>query len=662
MIYSLTIGLSAFLLFLVQPLISKMLLPHFGGGASIWITSLVFFQLSLLIGYGLTHVLVRRIGIRRHMLVMVSLLFLSMFYLPVSPAMPSSGDNPPAFQLFLVLASSVGVPYLLLATTSPALQYWIANDTRTVHHSPYVQYGVSNLGSLAGLLIYPFVVERYLTNSGQSWLWTGFYLGYTTLLATAIVLYLMYNRRPVLPGITNRIELTHNLRLRWIFLAMVPSALLVVITHFLTVDLANLPLLWVIPLSLYLLTFIICFLFPVISVPGNLRTLVGVGSILLLLIAAGGYYEFSFGFKIIAALSCLFCVCMIFHGDLERSKPHKEDLTDFYLQLAAGGSLGGILAAVIAPIMFDSTFEFYVVIIVAVYYIIVSRFSMQKLTVWLFRGATMTSFAMSYVMQETGFTGKTLYQTRTFYSTYAVRTSADPYTTRSLVAGTHVHGRQFSEEPLEHLPIAYYHEGTGVPDLFETENPSRIAVVGLGIGTVVEFGDENDTFDLFELDPAVIDIANRFFSVLPESDSTLHYHVGDARIKMRERPANIYDLIVMDVFTSGSIPVHLATLEAIEELLQHLKSDGVIAYHISNQHVDLLPVLNAIAHELDLAILYHESAGDPSMHKFPAVWVSLAPDPSALEPLAEDFSHWKAPPDDKILWRDEFSNLWSVIR
>lgn len=661
MVYPLTICLSAFLLFLVQPLISKMLLPQFGGGASIWITSLVFFQASLLIGYGFTHVSVRRLGIRRHMYITAALLVISLAFLPVAASSPLSIEAPPALKLLLVLATSIGIPYLILATTSPTLQYWIANDNRTRHASPYIQYGVSNLGSMAGLLAYPFVLERYFTNATQSWLWTVLYLGFAGLMAATIFLFVKHNRFHVPDAPMSRLDLTHNLRLRWIFQAMVPSALLVVITHYLTLDLANLPLLWVIPLSLYLLTFIICFLFPVVSVPRDTRTLIGVVSILFLLITTHGNFEFDFGTKLFAALTCLFCVCMIFHGDLERGKPHKQDLTDFYLQLAAGGSLGSIVAAVIAPLIFDSTFEFYVVLVIALYYIVVSRHAMAESARWLLRGGIAVAIVISFLMQETGLGGNTIHQARSFYSTYAVRAANDPYPLRRLVAGTHVHGEQFVAGPREHEPIAYYHHGTGVPDLFESD-PSRVAVVGLGIGTVVDFGNEDDTFDLFELDPVVIDIANRFFTVLPESDAQLRYHVGDARINMREMPLDTYDLVIMDTFTSGSIPMHLVTLEAVKEILGRTKSEGVVAYHISNKHVDLLPVLNAVANELDLGILYHESLGDRAGHEFPAVWVALTSNPATCAELAAMDKRWRVPPDDKVLWRDQFSNLWSVVR
>lgn len=659
--YSITIGLSAFLLFLVQPLISKMLLPVLGGGASIWITSLVFFQAMLLAGYGITHLLVRRLGLRRHLYFTATLLLLSLAWLPVGPETRLT-DNVPTLDLFLLLTMSIGLPYFTLATTSPTLQYWIAHDTRTADQSPYIQYGISNLGSLGGLLIYPFVLERYLENSTQSGAWTVLYVFFVLLMAHTIFVFTRHNGLRVPDEPRESLHLTHNLRLRWVFQAMVPSALLIVITHHLTLDVVNFPLLWVAPLCLYLLTFIICFLFPQVSRPGDIRTGAGVASILFLLFANHPVTDASWEVKIAAALACMFCIGIIFHGDLERDKPHKQDLTDFYLQLAAGGTLGGIAGAIVAPLLFNSTFEFYVVPMIALYYMVVTRFSMQPIVKWLFRSAVMASLLVSWFIHETTLLGETIFQTRTFYSTYAVRQSEhEGYRVRRLVAGTHVHGQQFYEGPLEHEPLAYYHRSTGVAQLFELLEPSRVAVVGLGIGAVVEYGHPRDRFDLFELDEAVINIANEYFTVLPEATPELRYFIGDGRIKMRQIPAETYDLVVMDSFTSGSIPAHLITVEAIGEILARTSKGGVIAYHISNRHVNLLPVLNGIAENLGLGIRVHQASDGRIPEGYPATWVALAKDSDLLEALNAS-AGWHIPPDRKVVWTDQFSNIWSVLR
>ncbi|MDZ7684998.1 MAG: hypothetical protein U5O39_08315 [Gammaproteobacteria bacterium] len=367
MLYTLTIGLSAFLLFLVQPLVSKIILPWFGGGASIWITSLVFFQTMLLAGYGGTHLLVRLLGLRRHLVFTAGLLIVSVAFLPVHVDVTLGRELPPSPSLLLILLASVGIPYFLLATTSPTLQYWIANDRRTTHRNPYIEYGFSNLGSMLGLLAYPFALELYFDTTSQSWFWTGLYGVYGLLLATTIGMF--WPEIAAAPSERPLSDLSGALHLRWLFLAMIPSALLLVTTHYLTIDVVNLPLLWVAPLCTYLLTFILCFLKPGLAAPTPWRTAAGAFTILGLVIANYGAFEFGFGTKIFWALACLFVVGMICHGDLERAKPHKRDLTAFYLQVSAGGAAGSILIGIIAPLVFDTTFEFYLVLIVALYYV-----------------------------------------------------------------------------------------------------------------------------------------------------------------------------------------------------------------------------------------------------------------------------------------------------
>lgn len=660
MLYTLTIGLSAFLLFLVQPLISKMLLPSFGGGASTWITSLVFFQAVLLAGYGTTHLVVKQFGLRRHLAFSLAILLASLLFLPVSASLNFGAEQPPAIRLFMLLFMSVGVPYFVLSTMSPTIQYWIANDVRTHTQNPYVQYGVSNLGSLGGLLAYPFLVEPFLTNSQQSWTWTTIYLGFACMLASCVILFAKHNRSAPVAVDHPDVDLDTTPRLRWLFLAMLPSALLLVTTHHLTLDVVNLPLLWIAPLCVYLVTFILCFLFPRLSRPTTARALIGVCAVLFLMVANHGFYDFGFEVKIAAGLTCLFVVGMIFHGDLERAKPHKNDLTGFYLQVAAGGCLGSIFAGVLAPLVFKSTFEFYVVAVVALYYVVVSAYQLRRGATLLFRASIILAILASFVRQETTLDSETVFRARSFYSTYAVREPADFPGVRRLVAGTHVHGVELIDNPL--TPLSYYHEKTGVSHMFEMTNPARIGAIGLGIGSVVAFGEAGDEFDLYELDPIVVELAKNQFDVLGQSRAELNYFVGDGRLQIRQAPEHVYDMLILDAFTSGSIPMHLVTLEAIDELLAKLKADGTILYHISNSHIDLLPVLNAIADELDISILYHQSSGEDRLNHFPTRWVVMTPDSELAGRILEEDRGWRPPPIDKQLWRDEFSNIWSVLK
>lgn len=663
MIYTATIGLSALLLFLVQPYISKSLLPMFGGGASIWVTSMVFFQTGLLLGYGATHLSIRWFGIKVHLLLIAGMVLLSAAFLPIGVAGMVAGTVagvnadwlPASARLFLTLAISVGIPYIVLASTSPTLQYCIASDESQKDANPYIQYGVSNLGSLVGLLIFPFLLEPSLRHSQISGLWTSFYLMYALLLCTVIVLYFRSSKLAP-PQKVLRETGGASLSTRWLFLAAVPSALLVVTTHYLTLDIANLPLLWIAPLCLYLLTFIICFLFPAVSRPGPVRILMGLIGVGLLV---SSQWVPELNQKVALALLGLFLVCMIFHGDLERAKPPKLSLTGYYLQVAAGGCLGSILAAIVAPLLFDSLFEFYVVALVAVYYLISNGLAMGGAVKWMFRGAVITSLSISYLVNESTISGETVERSRSFYSTYAVR-EADGF--RRLVVGTHVHGSQYLDALREHVPLDYYHDGTAVRFLFEKMKPEHVGVVGLGIGSMVEFGDAGTQMDLYELDPEVVRIANEYFSILKDSSAALNIIVGDGRLRWREVENDTYDVMFLDAFSSGTIPTHLMTIEAVEELRQIVKADGVIAYHVSNHHIDLLPVLYGIADELNLGVLSHIARPDLSNHRFPASWVLLSDNRELLAELREEYDGWQPPPASRLVWTDDFSNIWSVMR
>ncbi|MDA0272840.1 MAG: fused MFS/spermidine synthase [Proteobacteria bacterium] len=655
MIYTATIGLSALLLFLVQPYVSKMLLPMFGGGASIWVTSMVFFQIGLLIGYGATHLVIRRFGIRIHLRFLLGMVLLSIVFLPISVSGMSAQWLPPSATLFLTLAVSVGVPYFILASTSPTLQYCIASDQSQQNANPYVQYGVSNLGSLAGLLIFPFLLEPSLRHSQIAGLWSAFYVVYALLITGVAYVYLKANHTN--PETNTRVETQGStLSARWLFLAAVPSALLVVTTHYLTLDIANLPLLWVAPLSLYLLTFIICFLFPAVSRPTTLRVLVGLAGVALLV---SSKWAFLLETKVGLSLLGLFFVCMIFHGDLERAKPPKLALTGYYLQVAAGGCLGSILAAIVAPVIFDSLFEFRVVALVAVYYVIANGMRISNALTWLLRGALLTSLTISYLVNESTLTGETVERSRSFYSTYAVR-EADGM--RRLVVGTHIHGSQYMDPERKHIPTDYYHDGTAVSHVFDMLKPETVGIVGLGIGSMVEYGNAGMQIDLYELDPEAIRLAWESFTILEDSSADLNIIKGDGRQRWREKDANTYDVMFLDAFSSGTIPTHLITVEAMMKLRHIVKDDGLIAYHVSNQHIDLIPVLYGIAEQLDLGIISHLAESDIDNDRFPAAWVLISGNHALLAEFQQKYHGWQNPPANRLVWTDDFSNIWSVLR
>ncbi|MEE8484400.1 MAG: fused MFS/spermidine synthase [Nitrospinota bacterium] len=671
--YTFTIGLSAFLLFQIQPMAGKIMLPYFGGGASVWLTSIVFFQLLLLCGYSSSHFVANRLGPGKHLLYQAGITVLSLYFLSIQIRgdLFTSDALPPAFRILLILTASVGLPYFVLSTTSPVLQHWMARDEGIAHRNPYVQYAVSNAGSLAGLLSYPFYIEPNFVTGRQTAIWSGGYYLYIVFVFICMAIFAKRNILDSSPqttdGETDGAQITSADRHDWIIQAAIPSAALMVVTHYLTLDVVNFPLLWVLPLSLYLVSFVIVFTFPGISKPGSLRTLLTLLPILLMMLATKSGLAFPLYLKIGTALLFLFAVCMFFHGDLERGKPEKKKLTHFYAYLALGGCLGSIFAGILAPLIFKSTFEFYLVIIASLYYIVlVNMQAGDKRFKTAFKTLILALAVYSYMVYEQGWTSETHYQSRSFYSTYRVvdrpEEEGKSKAVRELVAGTHIHGGQLLDGDGVPIPIIYYHEESGVGLAFSRIGGIRdVGAVGLGAGIIAAYGKENQRFDFFEIDQAVVDIARGHFDYLKKSAATVRTIVGDARLNLRKIPDNSYDLLVMDAFSSGSIPTHLLTVESVNELLRVLRDDGIILYHISNRYLDLAPVLNGNAEKLGLHIKRHVSPEYSYLHKYSATWVALAANRRAFDDLTANDPTWFTPSDEKIYWTDDFSNIWSVI-
>jgi len=448
---------------------------------------------------------------------------------------------------------------------------------------------------------------------------------------------------------------------------MIPCASLVVFTNYMTVDIANFPLLWVIPLCVYLISFIICFLWPAVSRPGPIRTVSVFVPVVVMSFILFGNLKAGLVWKILVSLVSLFATCMFFHGNLEQSKPEPKNLTSFYLYLSMGGCLGGILAGIVAPMMFSSIVEFHMVIIASFFfmlwpYVLKTR---KKIRI-LFQTATWILLAATYLGQEVFLPPALVLQARSFYGTYYVvdfpAISGKQVAHRLLYMGTTNHGGQARDLENKLYPIAYYHEYTGVgKSLLKIPELKNIGMVGLGTGVLALYGKKGQHFDFFEIDPIVVDIAKQRFDNLNASAADIRYFVGDARITLRKMPKNHYDMLVMDAFSSGAIPTHLLTLEAMQELLETLKVDGVILYHISSRYLNLLPVLECNARKLGLFIKINENPPIESSLKLSAKWVVLTKSKRKLNMLVLDDPTWKTPPDDEICWTDESSNIWSVI-
>ncbi len=674
MLQVLTIGLSAFLIFNLQPMISKIILPFFGGSSYIWITCLIFFQSLLLAGYATSHFIAKNTTLAKQVVFYALLIILSLLLIPIQIRFIHT-DSSPVAAILMLLFVSAGLPYFLLSTTSPTVQHWIVAEKKDRERNPYVQYAVSNAGSLAGLLSYPFVIEPLLSNSRQTKLWSWGYILYTLLLVSCLIRYISASRN-IAPAVSSNPGSYHDqhfkkiaaqTKIKWLYQAMIPCASLVVFTNYMTVDIANFPLLWVLPLCVYLISFIICFLWPAVSRPGSIRTLSLLFPVIVMSIILFGNLKVGLVWKILVSLVSLFAVCIFFHGNLEQSKPEPKNLTSFYLYLSMGGCLGGILAGIAAPMMFSSIVEFHMVIIASFFFMLWPYVAKARKKIRIvFQAALWLLVAATYLSQEVFLPPSLVLQDRSFYGTYRVvdyQAISDKHLThRILYMGTTNHGGQARDSENNLYPIAYYHEHTGVgKSLLKIPNLKNIGMVGLGTGVLSLYGKKGQHFDFFEIDPIVVNIAKQCFDNLKSSAADIRYFIGDARITLRERPKNHYDMLVMDAFSSGAIPTHLLTFEAIQELLEILKTDGVILYHISSRYLNLLPVLECNARKLGLLIKINENPPIKTSLKLSAKWVALTKSKRKLNMLAQGDPNWKTPTDDEICWTDESSNIWSII-
>jgi hypothetical protein len=611
-LYALTIFVSAFLLFQVQPMIAKIILPKMGGTASVWLISLLFFQSALMLGYGYAHFLSSRLSPRqqrRAHLILLVLSFLSLRLLPRASQLSISGYSPET-RVLLLLASTVGSPYFLLSATSPLLQAWYTQAFET--RVPYRLYALSNAGSLLALLSYPIFIEPLLSNSHQVIGWSAAYPVFGVLCAVTA-----FCSRP--SGSKQRVELSTELGCKrqalWIALAACGSALLLAITNHISQNIAPVPLLWIIPLTLYLLTFILCF------EGHNLywRT----SYLRLLAVALGGMTcalssDFSnLPVRVLVPLFCggLFVCCMVCHGELSRMKPAPDHLTAFYLMIAFGSVLGALFVALLAPHIFSGFYELPITLGVCTVLVLLilhndsnspfyrARWSAAWMGVLCLAGTILVGLYRDIRGQAAG----TRTMVRNFYGVLRVRDqeieldSGDdsdqapailPY--RRLINGTITHGLQCLSADLRDQPTTYYSRNSGVGLALEAARNGgalRVGAVGLGAGTIAAYGRPGDQFTFYEINPLVVQIANQQFSFLRDSAAQVTTLLGDARLTLQSQPPQNYDLLVVDAFSGDAIPIHLLTQEAFGLYFLQLKPDGLLLVHVSNKHLDLPPVV-----------------------------------------------------------------------
>lgn len=709
-LYAVTIFLGAFLLFQIQPLISKTILPWFGGSAGVWTTCMLFFQLLLFLGYAYAHYTTTHLSPRNQGILHAGLLILALVLLQVRPGeqWQPVGDADPIMGILLLLVVHVGLPFFLLSATSPLIQVWWDSAAGT----PYKLYALSNAGSLLALATYPFVFERLIPLSTQAVVWSVLFLAQVILLIATGRMFWWSGRefqqeRKQRPA--DKIPLSR--RLLWIGLAAAGSIMLLATTSHISHDVAVVPLLWIMPLSLYLLTFIICFsgwrvprwtfIFLMLGVTGYLAFDMA-GAIVWInedskvsLVEVTGLVTNYIGALFIYLLA-MFACCMVCHGELWRQKPESSQLTSFYLYIALGGALGGVGCGILAPLFFPAYWELSIGIALVWALLIASllttysmsdprplvRYSLMALIL----GFGLICF--TFIHGALSVPNNQIDRLRNFYGVLNVEywkqeSAEDDFIW--LVNGLVAHGKQYTDTAKRNQPTMYYCEDSGVGMALEQTSgldKRRIGVVGVGVGTVAAYGKPTDYFRFYELNPDVIHLARKHFHYLTDLDDAQIENelvMGDARNSLqrelnKDQPQE-FDVLVLDAFNSDSVPLHLLTKEMFDIYLPHIRNEegrqGIIAVHISNNYLDLLPIMQAIANEFKLDMIRVESDRDESRLANISTWVLLS-QPGGLEKIKKAYKDQTlsngnlkiTTPDVKPLdaFTDDFINLPSLLK
>lgn len=676
--FALTVFGCAFLLFQVQPLLGRFILPWFGGSAAVWTTCLLFFQVLLLGGYAYAHGVSAWVPPRRQAQAHGVLLVVAALTLPIIPseAWQPQPEGSPTARVLLLLLATVGLPGFVLTASGPLLQKWHAELAPA--RPAYRLYSLSNAGSLLALLSYPVLFEPAWTRAQQAWAWSGAFVLFALLCGwCAWGVFRAETARPSsAPEEASEAEpiprppVTHVLL--WVALTACASALLMAVTNAVCYDLAAIPLFWVVPLSIYLLSFVLCF-----DSPRQYRRTLYLA---LFVASVWGVSEFvgtadaPLMRQLPVYLGMLFTGCMVCHGETYRLRPHPRYLTGFYLSIALGGALGGIFVALVAPVVFDGYYELYwamAATAVAVWLAIrpdARRPGYEPWRTWLWAAGATTVAGLCLMVFETadavaGEEGRVA-ATRGFYGALAVHDLDDEdgrY--RELRHGSIVHGIQILDAARSKVATTYYGVGSGigwVMRALSVQGERRVALVGLGAGTLAAYGRPGDLFRFYELSPDVARVADEHFTFLDESEAEVEVVLGDARLSLAAEEPQGYHLIVLDAFNGDAIPVHLLTKEAFDEYRRHLLPGGVIAVHISNRYVDLKPVVHGAADHIGMAttvVVDRNEGGDWWVQ--PSTWVLVGGITSSNSRAGNGRPGAAQPPTR--LWTDDRSSVFGIL-
>lgn len=662
-VFGIPIVLGSFLLFQIQPLITKTLLPTFGGSPAVWILALVFFQVLLFVGYAYAHV-ARKFQaweFRIH----VCLLLLSV--LVVFWVQPWRGvDVVQASQargLLLALLFAVGLPYTVLASTSPLVQRYSAAWVKL----PYRYYALSNAASLAALITFP-ILELFVSLTVFWALWSVLFVAYVLMTLRVVKIAQAVGQTT---EVVSRASIKQ--KLSWLGLSASGSLLLVSVSTVLTQDMVAAPLVWIIPLCWYLLSFILNFesdnwfnpkLYALLTI------LSGFGFLGVLRMGE----DFSLAIQVVVSGSLIFCGCMLLHGYLARQRPANSGLTSFYVWMSLGGCIGGIFASLLAPAIFPDYIELHVALLIVSAAAGITLFRLRKATglKWIGRANAFLALGPvlfgAFVLFDVYYRVKSdAVASRNFYGVLRVRDydAGTQFHRRVLSHGTTKHGAQFLAEGQELVPTTYYgtHSGFGrLMKTYETQADVHVGVIGLGVGTSVGYGKQGDLYEFYEINREVIHIAKEDFSYIAKTLATVEMHEGDARIVLERQESKQFDILVLDAFSGDAVPAHLLTTEALDVYLRHVKPDGVIAIHTSNRYVRLKPVLAALVRKFGLHALAVQYVQTTDSLEVPSEWVLLAKREEKLLSINREGSNTTTSLGGGYLWTDEKNSIVPLIR